>query len=621
MGTHRTPGADFQAFSPRAEFIRGWTQVMALVGTKPLLMVLQISLVAAWAVAGSGRAAAKSSAPAPIYWQEKMFYIPYQANPRRASLQSVKKVQLLLSRDGVSDWHVLQEAQPNVKGFSYHAPNDGEYWFALTHQDRFGRARNDPALQPKLRIVVDTKAPEIKLNAVLGVGRAIVVRYEARDTNLSPNSLVVEARVGRQPWAPIAVGIPEVSQSDRLVGQVTWQPPADAMMVDLRAGVVDLARRQATATTEVILSSPALPSRVAAPTAVAGIPGIVTREAPHLPARDWPTTNLLETPVLNNGSPESIVLGPSGASSVVAPPIDNAYAAAVQGGGMLKTPAQLIASGSREPPVDPSAESSDSLDITRLNPESTPQADTATSSVRLPDGNSSWTATAGRAGASIRSVNSRTFDVEYDLVSVGPWGISKIELWGTHDGGHSWQSYGVDPDNRSPLRVTVPGSGVYGFRILVHGANGGPAKQPPAGEEPELVVAVDLSPPTVELISAQLGQGELAGHLVVKWRATDTNLETRPIGLFFSSSPVGSWSTIATGLENSGEYSWRIERHMPARFYLRIEVRDIAGNMATLQSDSPISLPRSQPTGKLRNVRPVDNSPTDLRAAQPLNQR
>ena len=40
-------------------------------------------------------------------------------------------------------------------------------------------------------------------------------------------------------------------------------------------------------------------------------------------------------------------------------------------------------------------------------------------------------------------VNSRKVACEYEVESVGSSGISKIEIWGTRDGGRNRQSYGV----------------------------------------------------------------------------------------------------------------------------------------------------------------------------------
>jgi len=151
----------------------------------------------------------------------------------------------------------------------------------------------------------------------------------------------------------------------------------------------------------------------------------------------------------------------------------------------------------------------------------------------------------------------------------------------------------------------VPGAGIYGFRILVDGANGVGAMPPRSGEVPELVVKVDLQPPTAELLAVELGRDNQANHLLIRWSANDTNLEPRPIGLFYSTHANGPWSTIAAGLENTGRYTWRLERHVPEQFYLRLEARDTAGNLTTFHSASPVALDRPQPTGRLRSVRPV----------------
>jgi len=209
-------------------------------------------------------------------------------------------------------------------------------------------------------------------------------------------------------------------------------------------------------------------------------------------------------------------------------------------------------------------------------------------------------------GVEPRFVNSRTFSLEYQVEDVGGWGVSKVQLWGTRDGGQTWHYYAEDDDNRSPLNVTVDGEGLYGFRIVVQSAAGPGGFAPQSGDEPELWVGVDLHRPQAELLSVEPGAGNLSDHLVLRWRAADDNLEARPISLFYSSRPTGPWSAAATGLQNTGEYAWRLERYVPTQFYLRLEVRDTAGNLAAYQTVEPIRLDRPEPTGSLRAVEPVD---------------
>ena len=204
----------------------------------------------------------------------------------------------------------------------------------------------------------------------------------------------------------------------------------------------------------------------------------------------------------------------------------------------------------------------------------------------------------------MRVVNWRTFDIEYELEQVGPWGLAKVELWGTRDGGRSWESFGMDPDNRSPARVTVAAPGDYGFLIVVDAAGQMASPPPHPGTRPELFVHVDLQPPSAKLVGISTA-GSQQDRLLIGWEASDVNLEPRPIGLFYSSYAAGPWATIATGLENTGSYEWQFQRHLPERFYLRLEVRDTAGNVASDQLRDPVTLDRPQPAGRLRDVRAV----------------
>ncbi|MCA9268596.1 MAG: hypothetical protein KDA41_09005, partial [Planctomycetales bacterium] len=73
--------------------------------------------------------------------------------------------------------------------------------------------------------------------------------------------------------------------------------------------------------------------------------------------------------------------------------------------------------------------------------------------------------------------------------------ISKVELFMTRDAGRTWQPLGEDPDRKSPFHVSVPGEGVYGFRIAVAGRNGLASRPPKTGDRPELWVRVDAGEP------------------------------------------------------------------------------------------------------------------------------
>jgi hypothetical protein len=131
-----------------------------------------------------------------------------------------------------------------------------------------------------------------------------------------------------------------------------------------------------------------------------------------------------------------------------------------------------------------------------------------------------------------------------------------------------------------------------------------PAPLPHQGDAPELWVEVDLHRPFAELTSVEPGSGNQADHLLLRWRAADDHLAAQPISLFYSSRPAGPWSVIAANLENTGVYAWRLERHIPERCYLRLEVRDLAGNLAAFQTLEPVTIDASEPSARFRTDGP-----------------
>jgi hypothetical protein len=526
-----------------------------------------------------------------IYWQQPTLFIPYQVNQQDPLFKEIAQVQLLLSRTGANDWSVLQSAQPNVQGFSYHAPEDGRYWFALRHLDAKGQVLGGQQVVPQLNLVIDTAQPQLTLTASRENDHQIAIRYDATDANLQTTSLILEARVASGLWTNVHVGPPEITQAARVSGTASWSPPESSSEIEVRGSIADGAGQRGQATTKVSASS----SPVQSTSPAAMLPNIASKGSPSArAAQDWPASNQL----LENNRNENTHA--TAAPLTDLPPADNPYSNASDSHTARRTLAKFAVDGSENSTILETF--APSLIDANLPASEAPKA-------LPPIDDESWESKGPNPGEPLL-VNARTFDVEYDLQEVGPWGVAKVELWGTQDNGKTWQSYGIDPDNRTPVRVTAPNGGTFGFRILVEGANGVSAPPPHSGAEPELIVNVDLQPPVAKILAAEPGEGNLSDHLRIRWQADDDNLDARPIGLFYSSLPNGPWSTVAAGLENTGSYVWRIERHVPGRFYLRLEARDTAGNVATYQTPEPLALDRPQPTGTLRNIRPITGVPS-----------
>jgi hypothetical protein len=136
-------------------------------------------------------------------------------------------------------------------------------------------------------------------------------------------------------------------------------------------------------------------------------------------------------------------------------------------------------------------------------------------------------------------------------------------------------------------------------------------ERPKSGDPPEVWIGVDLTKPEARILSARLGIGAEAGQLLVHWEAKDQMLSARPISLWFSETLGGPWAPIASELENTGRYAWPLDRRLPPRVYLRLEVRDEAGNVATFDTPQPVTVDRLRPSAHIRSVRPAaDNART-----------
>jgi hypothetical protein len=203
-----------------------------------------------------------------------------------------------------------------------------------------------------------------------------------------------------------------------------------------------------------------------------------------------------------------------------------------------------------------------------------------------------------------RTVNDKHIKLDYDLDGVGPAGVKAVELWGSKDGGKTWDRWGEDDDKRSPFEIHVESEATFGFCMVVVSNNGLASKPPQAGDTADVWLIVDTTKPTVTLEQAGCGQGEHAGKLDIRWKAEDAHLGERPISILFSEKAEGPWVTVAAGLPNSGQYYWAVDSRTPRKLFLKIECRDEAGNIASDMPAEPIGLEGLTPKGRIKAASP-----------------
>lgn len=565
------------------------------------------------AVASSGQQTV-AAAPPPIYWRQNLLTVPYQWSTPAGEPNS-KSVRLYVSKDRGANWKLVADGESRLLSFNYRAEADGEYWFALrTAEVREPQVSDvtgmQGALRPELKVIVDTTAPQIESLTAQQIDAATLeIRWRANDANLGTQSCSAEVQLGpKAEWQAVPPG------SESQVSAGVWEgvsrfvlPTGDAVMA-VRASVSDLAGNRARSQT--------LPGGKAVP-----LPDAPALSAPPNDLMGWtsgPAPSVVENHYAAAAEPQ---LWPADRSGRL-PPLETdlhpgavAYGAPITRGAAEITPVPAAGEASIPEPatedrplglVPPSRDQfgkQEIVDDQRIFRTASLPAPSTRSTVAKPESN--FQIVPPPANPLARRVNSRSFALEYELANVGDRGIAKVEAWGTHDGGQSWQRYAVDSDNRSPLDVTVDGEGEYGFTIVVTGAANESSMPPQPGDTPALWVDIDLEPPLARILEVNAARGLVGGELTVSWEANDDHLEPRPIALFYSSRPAGPWTPIATGIENRGEFTWPIERHVPRRVYLKLEARDAAGNVAAFQTAEPIVTESEPAMAKWQRLPPV----------------
>jgi hypothetical protein len=200
---------------------------------------------------------------------------------------------------------------------------------------------------------------------------------------------------------------------------------------------------------------------------------------------------------------------------------------------------------------------------------------------------------------------SRAFSLDYAIENDPDSPVASVELWGTSDEGQTWQLWGQDQDRSSPFDIKVETEGLFGFRMIIVGANGLASNRPRNGDNADAWIHVDTELPYARIQSALYGKGKEAGSLVIEYQASDDHFPERPIALSYAQTPDGPWTKIASDLRNNGRYIWPADPSLPQAIYLQLEAFDAAGNVASHRLENAINVEGLAPRGRIQGFRPL----------------
>ncbi len=580
-------------------------------------------LIAATCASAIPCSVAHAQANEPIYWPRNEFVIPFQVD---SNGQAPEEVILEVSEDGGQSWSQTSRGNSRTRNFQFRAGRDGEYIFRLKTVDSTGRRSNNPG--DPLRIIVDTTKPTANLTVHITERGEMVAQFLMSDNAIDSSAVTLEYQTDVDSnWKPIQFQLSNSTTPGEIAGNGTWNLPHNANQLVVRLVVRDRAGN-VTETTRL----PQLPKTAALGSGMhfASQP---TSVPPYNPAfggnqnqfsnanqaatqgnfgGQFQETNRITAPNAQSvpNSNNAITLGPADPQRTPGLPVRELTDAEVES---FRNRDGFQLTGVRNMPLN----AGDQLlhDAPSLNfqpPTGQPNQPSLNGNPTQPIGlpqlprlGAPKTTDAHKTGIEPLHSNTRAFSLDYRIENDPGAPITEVELWGTVDQGRTWEAWGLDPDRTSPFDIEVESDGLFGFRMVIVGANGLASNRPRSGDDADAWIQVDTTKPLARISSALYGKGQDAGSLIIEYTVNDDFLPERPISLFYSETPNGPWESISRGIRNQGRYIWPSNPNLPPKIYLRIEAIDLAGNVTSSVLDLPIDVEGIAPRGRIQGFRPL----------------
>jgi hypothetical protein len=206
-------------------------------------------------------------------------------------------------------------------------------------------------------------------------------------------------------------------------------------------------------------------------------------------------------------------------------------------------------------------------------------------------------------------VNTRQIDLEFAVTKTGLSKIKAVELWTTRDGGATWKQTDRMDGCASPFRTRLGSEGEYGFKMVFESESGQRTADPKTGQSAELTLELDTTSPSVSILPFRSGPNP-AGTVEICWNASDRNLGGHEVRLEYSIDGR-DWQLIDARqhMGAKSNFTWKYPPAIPARIFLRVSVRDLAGNVGIASTVDKVSIDLIAPEGKITGVRAMGSEP------------
>jgi tetratricopeptide (TPR) repeat protein len=197
-------------------------------------------------------------------------------------------------------------------------------------------------------------------------------------------------------------------------------------------------------------------------------------------------------------------------------------------------------------------------------------------------------------------------NIHYQIERVSGVDLVRVELWYGRGMSGEWQLYDFDHDMVSPVKFVAPGEGIFRFLVVAtdrwgrrsyesSGADRSLGQGVSEGALAQMMVFVDYTAPRLYLYSPrgdiQEGNGD---QLEFRWAGFDSNLASRPVGIYYQEPANPGWRAIEGSLMASGEFTWRIPAAIKGPMEIKAILTDRAGNV-DVQFSGIIHFQRSKP--------------------------